>query len=49
MCSLVPGCWLGFTWAGLSSLIILALLGALCIKSEHHHATIEVSKNLDGQ
>ena len=29
MCSLVPGCWLGFTWAGLSSLIILALLGAL--------------------
>lgn len=29
MCSSVPGCWLDFTCAGLSSLIALALLGAL--------------------
>jgi len=29
MCSSVSGCWLGFACAGLSSLIALALLGAL--------------------
>jgi len=29
MCSSVTGCWLNFSCAGLSSLIALALLGAL--------------------
>jgi len=45
MCSSVPGCGLDFTCAGLSSLIALALLGALILspdKLSQNNPNIEV-------